>query len=128
MPPRFDAMDYHRSSCLADVNRENLRLDVLRLTGCRSCRSLWIRDCLLFRNGGRGKTKRGMRTALTFNPHVEISVACVDMQRNHNNTYLASLAQPQNDLNSAEKRGQHMLWNDAAISGTPDTAPQQNNE
>jgi transposase len=35
---------YRRSSCLAgDVNCEYLRLDVPRLTGCSSCRQLWMR-------------------------------------------------------------------------------------
>jgi hypothetical protein len=39
--PWLDAMDYHRSSCLAgDVNCEIPRLNVLRLTGCSSCRQL----------------------------------------------------------------------------------------
>jgi hypothetical protein len=47
-------MDYRRSSCLAgDDNCGNLRLDVLRMTGCSSCRQLWMRDRLLLSNGRR---------------------------------------------------------------------------
>ena len=41
---QLEAMDYRRCSCLAgDVNCEYLRLDVPRLTGCSSCRQLWMR-------------------------------------------------------------------------------------
>src|ERR1700730_4239455 len=51
--PWLDAMDYHRSSCLAgDVNCEIPRLNVPRLTGCNLCRQLWLRDRLLFRKRG----------------------------------------------------------------------------
>src|SRR6202142_3897371 len=56
--PWLDVTDYRHSSCLAgDVDAENLRLGLLRQTGCSSCRRLWMRDRLLFRNGGRRGAK-----------------------------------------------------------------------
>jgi hypothetical protein len=58
--PWFDVTDYRHSSGLAgDVDCENLGLGLLRQTGCSSCRRLWMRDRLLFRNGGAAVQNRG---------------------------------------------------------------------
>src|SRR3974390_1485174 len=56
--PWLDATDYRHSSCLAgDVDCENLRLGLLRQTGCSLCRRLWTWDRLLFSNGGHRGAK-----------------------------------------------------------------------